>query len=141
MKKLLNFTKTQERKKDGVSVLEWRRGRVYIVMVEKIWIECHLMRVNKWSLNVEISKSDKQTKFGFPVATLTSWRAKFKKIISYSILIGIVSFWYLNWSPGCLVSGKINLIHIQNILRDINEMVSRCHLLENNFNTININMS
>ena len=31
--------------------------------------------------------------------------------------------------------------HIQNILRDINEMVNRGHLLENNFSTININRS
>ena len=30
-------------------VLEWRRWGVYIVVVEKIWMECHLMRVDKES--------------------------------------------------------------------------------------------
>ena len=30
-------------------VLEWRRGGVYIVVVEKIWMEGHLMRVDKES--------------------------------------------------------------------------------------------
>ena len=29
--------------------LEWRRGRVYIVVVEEIWMEDHLMRVDKES--------------------------------------------------------------------------------------------
>ena len=29
--------------------LEWRRGGVYIVVVEKIWMEDHLMRVDKES--------------------------------------------------------------------------------------------
>ena len=29
--------------------LEWRRMGVYIVVVEKIWMECHLMRVDKES--------------------------------------------------------------------------------------------
>ena len=34
----------------GVFVsLEWRRGGVYIVVVEKIWMEDHLMRVDKES--------------------------------------------------------------------------------------------
>ena len=30
-------------------VLEWKRGEIYIVVVEKIWMEGHLMRVNKES--------------------------------------------------------------------------------------------
>ena len=30
-------------------VLEWRRGGVYIVVVEEIWMEGHLMRVDKKS--------------------------------------------------------------------------------------------
>ena len=30
-------------------VLEWMRGGVYIVVVEKIWMESHLMRVDKES--------------------------------------------------------------------------------------------
>ena len=29
--------------------LEWMRWEVYIVVVEEIWIECHLMRVDKES--------------------------------------------------------------------------------------------
>ena len=29
--------------------LEWKRGRVYIVVVEEIWMEDHLMRVDKES--------------------------------------------------------------------------------------------
>ena len=41
----------KRRKERGVflSVLEWRRGEVYIVVVEKIWMEGHLMRVDKES--------------------------------------------------------------------------------------------
>ena len=30
-------------------VLEWRKGEVYIVVVERIWMEGHLMRVDKES--------------------------------------------------------------------------------------------
>ena len=30
-------------------VLEWRRGGVYIVVVEEIWMEGHLMKVDKES--------------------------------------------------------------------------------------------
>ena len=30
-------------------LLEWRRGGVYVVVMEKIWMECHLMRVDKES--------------------------------------------------------------------------------------------
>ena len=29
--------------------LEWRRWGVYIVVIEKIWMECHLRRVDKES--------------------------------------------------------------------------------------------
>ena len=29
--------------------LEWRRWGVYIIMVEKIWMECHLMRIDEES--------------------------------------------------------------------------------------------
>ena len=51
MIRLLNFTRTQERRRKGVFcvLLEWRRGGVYIVVVEKIWMEGHLMRVDKES--------------------------------------------------------------------------------------------
>ena len=31
MKKLLNFTRTQERGRDGIFVLEWRRDGVFIL--------------------------------------------------------------------------------------------------------------
>ena len=34
---------------DILFFLEWRRGEVYIVVVEKIWMEDHLMRVDKES--------------------------------------------------------------------------------------------
>ena len=37
MTRLLYFTRTQKRRKDGsFCVLEWKRGEVYIVVVEKI---------------------------------------------------------------------------------------------------------
>ena len=32
-----------------LSIFEWMRGGVYIVVVEKIWMEDHLMRVDKES--------------------------------------------------------------------------------------------
>ena len=38
----------KRREERGVlCTLEWRRGKVYIVVVEKIWMEGHLMRVDK----------------------------------------------------------------------------------------------
>ena len=45
---LLELKRREER---GVflCVLEWRRWGVYIVVVEKIWMEDHLMRVDKES--------------------------------------------------------------------------------------------
>ena len=36
MTRLFNFIRSQERKREGVSVLEGKRGGVYIVVVEKI---------------------------------------------------------------------------------------------------------
>ena len=39
----------REEDKGFFLVLEWRRGGVYIVVVEKIWMEDHLMRVDKES--------------------------------------------------------------------------------------------
>ena len=36
MTRLFNFTRTQEMRRVNVSILEWRRGKVYIVVVEKI---------------------------------------------------------------------------------------------------------
>ena len=32
-----------------LSALEWMRGDAYIVVVEEIWMECHLMKVDKES--------------------------------------------------------------------------------------------
>ena len=50
MIKLLNFTRTQERRRDGVFVCFGMKERgFYIVVVEKIWMEGHLMRVDKES--------------------------------------------------------------------------------------------
>ena len=50
MTRLLYFTRTQERRRDGVFVCFGINERgVYIVMVEKIRMECHLMRVDKES--------------------------------------------------------------------------------------------
>ena len=30
-------------------IMKWMKGRVYIVVVEEIWMECHLMRIDKES--------------------------------------------------------------------------------------------
>ena len=50
MTRLLYFTRTQERRRDGVFVrFGINETRVYIVMVEEIRMECHLMRVDKES--------------------------------------------------------------------------------------------
>ena len=44
---LLEFKKKEDR--GFLCALEWRRGGVYIVVVEEIWMEGHLMRVDKES--------------------------------------------------------------------------------------------
>ena len=71
-------------------------------------MENHLMRVDNRSkgimnldpisdlrktnaLNVEIGKSDEQAKFGFSPSYCNSPQSQIQKIISYSILIGIIS--------------------------------------------------
>ena len=41
--------KRGEEKGGFVCVLEWRKWGVYIVVVERIWMEGHLMRVDKES--------------------------------------------------------------------------------------------
>ena len=42
--------KLKRREEMGIfCVLEWRKGEVYIVVVEEIWMEGHLMRVDKES--------------------------------------------------------------------------------------------
>ena len=46
MTRLLNFL---ELKRWGFYVLEWRRKGIYIVVVKKIWMKCHLIRVDKES--------------------------------------------------------------------------------------------
>ena len=51
------------------------------------------------------------SKVRFSCSYCNSLYSQLRKIISDSILIGIVLFLYSNWSPGCLVSGKINFIH------------------------------
>ena len=51
------------------------------------------------------------SKVRFSRSYCNSILSQFQKIISDSIMIGIASFLCSNWSPGCLVSGKINLIH------------------------------
>ena len=51
MTRLLNFTRTQERRREGgfsVSLGMNERG-VYIVVVEEILMECHLIRFDKES--------------------------------------------------------------------------------------------
>ena len=56
MIRLLYFTRTQERRRDEFFffwVLEWRRGKGgYIVGVEKILMEGHLMRDDKISKGI-----------------------------------------------------------------------------------------
>ena len=50
MTKLLYFTRTQERKREGVFSCSGMNERgVYIVVVEEICMEGHLMRVDKES--------------------------------------------------------------------------------------------
>ena len=50
MTRLLYFTRTQERRRDGVFVCFGINERgVYILLVEEIRMECHLMRVDKES--------------------------------------------------------------------------------------------
>ena len=46
-------------------------------------------------------------KVRFSSSYCKSLYSQFQKIILYSILIGIVSFLYSNWSPGYLVSRKL----------------------------------
>ena len=53
MKRLFNFTRTQEGRRVGVVVcLGMEERGVYIVVVEKIRIEGHLMRVDKNSKRI-----------------------------------------------------------------------------------------
>ena len=44
---LLELQRGEER--EFFCLLEWMRGGVYVVVMEKIWMECHLMRVDKES--------------------------------------------------------------------------------------------
>ena len=131
MTRLLNFTRTQERRIGSFCVLEWKRGggwEVYIVAVEKIWMECHLMKVDKGSkriMNLNLILDFGKilcikcrdwwewgaSKIRFSCNYCNSLQSQIQKIISYLILIGIILFLCSNWGFGCLVSGKINLIH------------------------------
>ena len=47
--KTTQLSRTQKRRRDGVFVSWNEGGGVYIVVVEKIWMEDHLMRVDKES--------------------------------------------------------------------------------------------
>ena len=51
MTRLLNFIRTQEKRREEIFLyaLEWKRGGVYIIVVEEIWMESHLMKVDKES--------------------------------------------------------------------------------------------
>ena len=51
MTRLLNFTRTQEKRREGdfFVCLGMKERGVYIVVVEEIWMEGHLMRVDKES--------------------------------------------------------------------------------------------
>ena len=118
MTRLLYFTRTQER----------RREEIFIVVKEKIWMECHLMRVDKGAkrimdldLNLDFGEiwcikcrdwwEWGASKIRFFRSYCNSLQSQIQKIISYSILIRIVLFLCSKWSPGCLIFGKINLIH------------------------------
>ena len=102
-------------------------GRVYRVVVEKIWIKGYLMRIDKWSKRIinldpilvfreslciifggwwEYWESKMTKTSVFPVAYVTVLRVK-----SFSIPIKITSFLFSNWSSRCLVSRNINLTH------------------------------
>ena len=82
-----------------------------------------------------------QAKFGFHVATVIACRAKFKKSYLTQFLLELSYSCSQIEAPDVKYLEKLTSFKIQNILRDINEMVSRGHLLGNNFNTININRS
>ena len=48
MTRLLYFPRTQEMRRDGVfACFGIEESEVYIVVMEKIWMESHLMRVDK----------------------------------------------------------------------------------------------
>ena len=118
MTRLLYFTRTQERRREGI----------FIVVEEKIWMKCHLMRVDKGAkriMNLDLILNFGEiwcikcrdwwkwgaSKIRFFCSYCNSLQSQIQKIISYSILIGIVLFLCSNWSLGCLVSRKINFIH------------------------------
>ena len=118
MTRLLYFTRTQERRREGI----------FIVVEEKIWMECHLMRVDKgakrimdldlildfgeiWCIKCRDWWEWGASKIRFFYSYCNSLQSQIQKIISYSILIGIVLFLCSNWSLGRLVSRKINFIH------------------------------
>ena len=46
----LELKRREEKRREGLfPILEWKRGGGYIVMLEEIWMEDHLMRVDKES--------------------------------------------------------------------------------------------
>ena len=92
-------------------------------------------------LNVEISGSEEQAKFGFPVAIVTAYRVNFKKSYLTQFLSELSHYYTQIEAQMSSFWENYPHLHIQNSLRAINKMVSRGHLMENNFSTININGS
>ena len=92
---LLNFTKTQERRRDGVFFVclgmkereglyssggENMNGRPFNEGWQRIMNLDPILTLEKsGALNVEIDESEEQAKFGFLVAAVTACRANFKK--------------------------------------------------------------
>ena len=117
-------------------LLEWRRGGVYIVVMEKIWMKYLLMRVDKGSkriINLDLILEFGEiwyikcrdwwewgaSKIRFSCSYCNSLWSQIQKVISYLILIVIALFLCSHWSLGCLVSRKINLIYRFNIFWEI----------------------
>ena len=134
MTRLLYFTKTQERRKDG-SFLSWNGGEreslysssgenMNIRLFNESWqrimnLDLILAFGEIWCIKWKDWWEWGASKFRFSRSCYNSIESQLRKIISDSILIGIALFLYSNWSPGCLVSRKINLIHRFKILWEI----------------------
>ena len=126
MTRLLNFTRTQERKRKGffVSFGMKERGGLYSSGGENMngrpfnegWqrimnIDLILALGEIWCIKCRDWWKWGASKIRFFYSYCNSLQSQIQKIISYSILIGIVLFLCSKWSPGCLIFGKINLIH------------------------------
>ena len=120
MTRLLNFTRTQERRRKWVFVLEWiyssGGGNMNEMPFNGGWqrimnLDLILAFREIWYIKCEDWWEWGASKVRFSRNCCNIIQRQLWKIISDLILIGIVSFLCSNWSPGCLVSGKINLIH------------------------------